>query len=108
MTGVLKVAVPNKGSLSAAASEMLKEAGYAQRNDPRELALHDAANDVEFFFPRPRDIPVYVGSGQLDVGIPGRALLLDSGAPAEEVLPLGFARSTFRYAALVGTASTPA
>ncbi|RKS77805.1 ATP phosphoribosyltransferase [Motilibacter peucedani] len=105
---MLKVAVPNKGSLSAAASEMLKEAGYAQRSDPRELALHDAANDVEFFFLRPRDIAVYVGSGQLDVGITGRDLLLDSGAPAEEVLPLGFARSTFRYAARVGTATSPA
>ena len=104
---MLKVAVPNKGSLSAAASEMLKEAGYAQRNDPRELVLQDAANDVEFFFLRPRDIAVYVGSGQLDIGITGRDLLLDSGAPAEEILPLGFARSTFRYAALVGTATSP-
>jgi ATP phosphoribosyltransferase len=104
---VLKVAVPNKGSLSAAASEMLREAGYAQRNDPRELVLHDEANDVEFFFLRPRDIAVYVGSGQLDVGVTGRDLLLDSGAPAEEILPLGFARSTFRYAARPGTARGP-
>jgi ATP phosphoribosyltransferase len=104
---VLKVAVPNKGSLSAAASEMLREAGYAQRNDPRELVLHDEANDVEFFFLRPRDIAVYVGSGQLDVGVTGRDLLLDSGAPAEEILPLGFARSTFRYAARPGTVRGP-
>jgi ATP phosphoribosyltransferase len=104
---VLKVAVPNKGSLSAAASEMLREAGYAQRSDPRELVLHDDANDVEFFFLRPRDIAVYVGSGQLDVGVTGRDLLLDSGAPAEEILPLGFARSTFRYAARPGTVRGP-
>ncbi|RZS89363.1 ATP phosphoribosyltransferase [Motilibacter rhizosphaerae] len=104
---MLKVAVPNKGSLSAAASDMLREAGYAQRNDPRELVLQDEANDVEFFFLRPRDIAVYVGSGQLDVGVTGRDLLLDSGAPAEEILPLGFARSTFRYAARPGTATGP-
>ncbi|NHC14048.1 ATP phosphoribosyltransferase [Motilibacter deserti] len=104
---MLRVAVPNKGSLSAAAGEMLKEAGYAQRSDPRELVLQDPANDVEFFFLRPRDIAVYVGSGQLDLGITGRDLLLDSGAPAEEVLPLGFGGSTFRYAARPGTAASP-
>nr|WP_269204591.1 ATP phosphoribosyltransferase [Motilibacter deserti] len=103
----MRVAVPNKGSLSAAAGEMLKEAGYAQRSDPRELVLQDPANDVEFFFLRPRDIAVYVGSGQLDLGITGRDLLLDSGAPAEEVLPLGFGGSTFRYAARPGTAASP-
>nr|WP_269205221.1 ATP phosphoribosyltransferase [Motilibacter aurantiacus] len=103
----MRVAVPNKGSLSTAAAEMLKEAGYAQRTDPRELVLQDPANDVEFFFLRPRDIAVYVGSGQLDLGITGRDLLLDSGAPAEELLQLGFGGSTFRYAARPGTASSP-
>jgi ATP phosphoribosyltransferase len=95
---VLRVAVPNKGSLSEPASAMLRESGYRQRNDHRELVLHDAANDTEFFFLRPRDIATYVGSGQLDVGITGRDLLLDSGVPAEEVLQLGFAQSTFRFA----------
>ena len=50
----------------------------------------DPDNDIEFFFLRPRDIAMYVGSGQLDVGITGRDLLLDSGAPADEILPLGF------------------
>ena len=41
----------------------------------------------------------------LDIGITGRDLLLDSGADAEEILPLGFARSTFRFAARPGTAT---
>ncbi len=104
---MLRVAVPNKGSLSEPAVSMLREAGYAQRGDPRELVLRDAENDTEFFFLRPRDIAVYVGSGELEIGITGRDLLLDSGAPAEEVLTLGFARSTFRYAARPGIASSP-
>jgi ATP phosphoribosyltransferase len=103
---VLRIAVPNKGSLSEAASEMLREAGYRQRSDSRELLLHDPDNNTEFFFLRPRDIAVYVGSGRLDVGITGRDLLLDSGAPAEEILTLGFGGSTFRYAAKPGTASS--
>jgi ATP phosphoribosyltransferase len=103
---VLRVAVPNKGSLAEPAADMLRESGYRQRTDPRELLLHDPDNDAEFFFLRPRDIATYVGSGELDVGITGRDLLLDSGAPAEEVLPLGFAQSTFRFAARPGSAAT--
>lgn len=95
---MLRVAVPNKGSLSEAAVGMLKEAGYRQRQDPRDLILQDLENDIEFYFLRPRDIAVYVGSGDLDAGITGRDLLLDSGAPAQEILALGFGESTFRYA----------
>jgi ATP phosphoribosyltransferase len=102
---MLRIAVPNKGSLSEPAAEMLHEAGYRQRKDRRELVLADSGNQVEFFFLRPRDIAVYVGSGRLDIGITGRDLLLDSGADAEEILQLGFAASTFRYATRPGTAN---
>ena len=96
---MLRVAVPNKGTLANAASEMLGEAGYRRRHDPRDLTVLDPTNEVEFFFLRPKDIAVYVGSGQLDLGITGRDLALDSGAPVTERLGLGFAASTFRYAA---------
>lgn len=95
---MLRVAVPNKGSLSEAASEMLSEAGYRQRRDHRELVLVDADNDIEFFFLRPRDIALYVGGGTLDVGITGRDLLLDAEVEAAELMSLGFAGSTFRFA----------
>lgn len=99
---MLRVAVPNKGALSEAAVTMLKEAGYRQRRDSRELVLVDPEHNIEFFYLRPRDIAVYVGGGTLDVGITGRDLLLDSGANAEEDLALDFARSTFRFAGPVG------
>ncbi|WP_031517611.1 ATP phosphoribosyltransferase [Streptomyces sp. NRRL F-5123] len=102
---MLRIAVPNKGSLSGPAAAMLHEAGYRQRKESKELVLFDSANDVEFFYLRPRDIAIYVASGRLDIGITGRDLLLDSGASAEEILQLGFARSTFRYAARPGTAA---
>ena len=105
---MLRVAVPNKGSLSEAAVDMLREAGYRQRRDSRELVLPDPDNGVEFFFLRPRDIAVYVGGGTLDAGITGRDLLLDSGADAVELVGLGFGGSTFRFAARPGTASTVA
>ena len=100
--GMLRVALPSKGTLAAPASEMLVEAGYRQRHDAKDLAVIDSANDVEFFFLRPRDISVYVGSGELDLGITGRDLVLDSEAPVTERLALGFGGSTFRYAAPVG------
>jgi ATP phosphoribosyltransferase len=100
---LLRIAIPNKGSLSASASEILREAGYRQRTDSKELTLLDLDNGVEFFYLRPRDIALYVGEGTLDVGITGRDLLLDSGAKAQEVLPLGFGRSRFRFAARPGT-----
>jgi ATP phosphoribosyltransferase len=99
---MLRVAVPNKGSLSESASEMLSEAGYRQRRDSRELVMVDPENDIEFFFLRPRDIAVYVGSGTLDVGITGRDLLLDAQVEADELLALGFAGSTFRFAGPAG------
>src|SRR5689334_25126474 len=100
---LLRIAIPNKGSLSASASEILREAGYRQRTDSKELTLLDTENGVEFFYLRPRDIALYVGEGTLDIGITGRHLLLDSGAKAEESLRLGFGRSTFRFAARPGT-----
>ncbi|NEE02101.1 ATP phosphoribosyltransferase [Phytoactinopolyspora halotolerans] len=104
MNNVLRIAVPNKGALSGPASAMLREAGYRQRSDGgRDLVLRDPDNNVEFFFLRPRDIAVYVGSGTLDVGITGRDLLLDSAAPAKEVLALDFGHSTFRFAARPGS-----
>ncbi len=99
---LLRVAVPNKGSLSQAASEILRESGYRQRDDARQLTLTDAENGVEFFYLRPRDIALYVGEGTLDVGITGRDLLRDSGAHASEVLGLGFGRSRFRFAGPAG------
>ncbi|MFC6012154.1 ATP phosphoribosyltransferase [Nocardia lasii] len=99
---MLRVAVPNKGSLSEAAVSILSEAGYRKRTDSRDLTVLDLANQVEFFFLRPKDIAIYVGSGELDLGITGRDLALDSGSPVSERLSLGFGRSSFRYAAPAG------
>ena len=101
-TDLLRIAVPSKGALALGAAEILRESGYRQRLDSKELTLLDADNGVEFFYLRPRDIALYVGEGTLDVGVTGRDLLLDSGAKAEEVMALGFGRSTFRFAGPTG------
>jgi ATP phosphoribosyltransferase len=103
---MLRVAVPNKGSLSESATDILTEAGYRQRRTTKDLALIDADNDVEFYYLRPSDIAVYVGSGTLDVGISGRDLVLDSHAEADVILELGFGASTFRFAGPPGIADS--
>ena len=99
---MLRIAVPNKGTLSETAAAMLAEAGYHGRRDPKELIVADPRNGVEFFYLRPRDIATYVGSGALDVGITGRDLLLDSHSEAVEIEALDFGASTFRFAGPVG------
>lgn len=102
----LRVAIPNKGSLSADALQLLADAGYRVHRSNRELRVTDTDNDITFFFQRPKDIATYVGTGTLDVGITGRDLLINSGAPAEAILDLGFAKSQFRFAAPPGGIST--
>ena len=99
---MLRIAIPNKGSLAESSIAILKEAGYRQRSDARDLVLIDPDNSVEFYYLRPRDIAIYVGSGELEAGITGRDLLIDSAAPAEEILSLDFGSSTFRFAEPVG------
>ncbi len=105
---MLKVAIPNKGSLSESAIAMLREAGYRQRNDSRDLVLLDQENQIEFYYLRPRDIALYVASGELEVGITGRDLLIDSSARSVEALSLDFGKSTFRFAAPAGHSMTEA
>jgi ATP phosphoribosyltransferase len=105
---MLRIAVPNKGSLAEESLIILKEAGYRQRTDSRDLVLVDPANGVEFYYLRPRDIAIYVGSGELEAGITGRDLLIDSAASAREIVSLNFAGSTFRFAGPVAAKySTP-
>jgi ATP phosphoribosyltransferase len=100
---MLRVALPNKGSLAEDSIKILTEAGYKQRSDARDLVTLDTVNQIEFYYLRPRDIAIYVASGELNIGITGRDLLLDSGVKAEEILPLGFGKSTFRFGVPVST-----
>ena len=96
---MLRIAVPNKGSLADTSADLLAEAGYVGRRDPKDLHVIDPVGGVEFFYLRPKDIATYVGSGALDVGITGRDLLKDARMPgAREIEQLGFGSSTFRFA----------
>ncbi len=96
---MLRVAVPNKGTLAEPAATMMREAGYRQRSDARDLSMQDDDNDIEFFYLRPKDIATYVGSGDLQLGVTGADLMEESGSQVQTVLELGFGQSKFRYAA---------
>lgn len=104
---MLKIAIPNKGSLSEEARALISEAGYNCKRYSRELKVTDVANQVEFIFLRPRDIAVYVQSGIIDLGITGRDLAMDSESEVDELLPLGFGRSSFCYAVPEESLLTP-
>ena len=99
MENLLKLAIPNKGALSEGAVKLLGEAGYRCFRSGRELIVADNANGIDFVFLRPRDIALYVGRGIIDLGITGRDLAADSGAGVAELLPLGFGKSRFCFAA---------
>lgn len=103
---MLQLAVPNKGSLSESAIKLLSDAGYKCTRSGRELIVADRENGIDFIFLRPRDIAIYVGKGVLDLGITGRDLMVDSAADVQELLPLGFGRSKFCYAAPVNSGIT--
>lgn len=94
----MRIAVPNKGMLSEPSWNLLREAGYKLRANSRQLVVIDEENDLELFYLRPADIAVYVGAGNVDVGITGRDMLLNSGTEAIEHMELGFGGSTFRFA----------
>jgi ATP phosphoribosyltransferase len=97
---MLRVALPNKGTLADPAATMMREAGYRQRSDQRDLSIADEENNIEFFYLRPKDIATYVGSGDLQLGVTGADLKEESGSQVQSLLELGFGASKFRYAAL--------
>lgn len=99
MENTLKLAIPNKGALSEGAVRLLGESGYRCSRGGRELIVSDCDNGIDFVFLRPRDIALYVGRGIIDIGITGRDLAADSGAEVAELLPLGFGKSRFCFAA---------
>lgn len=104
---MLKIAIPNKGSLSEEAVRLIREAGYNCRRYSRELIVFDSNNQVEFVFLRPRDIAIYVNHGILDMGVTGRDLAKDSGADVVELLSLGFGGASFCYAVPAESDLTP-
>lgn len=105
---MLRIAVPNKGSLHDPATQLLSAAGYRVHREHKALFATDAKNGVQFVFLRPTDIARNVGEGVLDVGITGQDLLAAVGTADKtvELLELGFGISKFCIAAPRGVATS--
>lgn len=88
---VLRMAVPNKGRLNERAVELLVKSGLDLGEDwGRRLYVKVKNKDIEVIFVRAQDIPTFVHSGSVDIGITGQDQIANADVDVEEVLPLEF------------------
>ena len=90
---MIKVALPNKGLLFEPALQLLNACGYRARKPYKTLTCLDPQNNIEFYFLRPSDIPMYVGEGIIELGITGLDLNEEKGGLAQPLLELDFGQS---------------
>ena len=88
---VLRMAVPNKGRLNERAVELLVKSGLDLGEEwGRKLYVKVKNKDIEIIFVRAQDIPSFVDSGAIDIGITGQDQIADAEADVEEILLLNF------------------
>lgn len=90
---MIKVALPNKGILFDPTIELLQACGYRVSKSGSSLSSMDSENQVEFYFIRPGDIPVYVSSGLLDAGITGKDFVAEKRLNPALLLDLNYGHS---------------
>ncbi|MFA6803282.1 MAG: ATP phosphoribosyltransferase [Candidatus Methanomethylophilaceae archaeon] len=87
----VKMAVPNKGRLYERTVELLLKSGLDLGEDwGRKLYVKAVNQDIEIVFVRAQDIPEFVNSGSVDLGITGLDQVADSGYEMENLLNLDF------------------
>jgi ATP phosphoribosyltransferase len=90
MSGVLRVALPNKGRLAEPAVALMQSAGLEFELSTRRLSAPVANADVELLFVRTEDVAEYVADGLVELGITGADLMAEHGGALVSLLPLGF------------------
>jgi ATP phosphoribosyltransferase len=90
---MIKVALPNKGALFEPTMEILSACGYKVSKSNRSLSSLDSDNQVEFYFLRGGDIPLYVANGILDAGITGKDFVAEKGVSPTCLIDLNFGAS---------------
>jgi ATP phosphoribosyltransferase len=96
---MIKVALPNKGQLFEPTLEMFLACGYRVNKTLRDLSTLDHENEVEFFFLRPGDIPLYVANGILDAGVTGQDFVAEKGLCPTCLYELNYGHSRLCIAA---------
>ncbi len=97
---MIKVALPNKGQLLEPTLELMASCGYRVARNPRGLSTLDPENNIEFYFLRPSDIPLFVSNGVLSAGITGKDLAAESGHTPTQLLDLNYGASKLRVAVM--------
>ncbi|MDQ3003352.1 MAG: ATP phosphoribosyltransferase, partial [Fibrobacterota bacterium] len=90
---MIKVALPNKGQLFEPTMDILAACGYKVSKSLRSLSTMDSDNQVEFYFLRPGDIPLYIANGILDAGITGKDFVAEKGVAPTCLLDLSYGAS---------------
>jgi ATP phosphoribosyltransferase len=90
---MIKVALPNKGALFEPTIELMGACGYRVGRVGSGLSSVDADNDVEFYFLRPGDIPIYIDSGILDAGITGKDFVAEKDLRPSLLVELNYGQS---------------
>lgn len=87
----LKFGVPNKGRLNERTVELLTKAGIDLGEDVgRRLYIKARNQDIEVLFVRAQDIPEFVATGAIDIGITGQDQVAESGYKLVQALELKF------------------
>jgi ATP phosphoribosyltransferase len=103
---MMKIALPNKGQLFEHTIQIISACGYRVSKSLRSLSAIDHDNDVEFYFLRPGDIPIYVANGILDAGITGKDFVAEKGLDAVCLYDLNYGHSRLCAAAPADQALT--
>ena len=96
---MLKIAIPNKGRLFDKTINILSSAGFDFEISQRQLFSKIENFNMEILFVRTDDIPTYIDSGIVDLGITGEDLVAEEGVNIENLLPLNFGKASIVVAA---------
>lgn len=86
----LKLAIQKQGRLTAESIKFLGAAGLEFDSYQKRLFSKCWNFPLEIIFVRDDDIPNYVQTGTVDLGIVGKNLIYEKRAKVNELLPLGF------------------
>jgi ATP phosphoribosyltransferase len=86
------IAVPNKGRLCDETLQLLRRTGLRVTAPDSRLFESFDGGKVNVLFVRAQDIPGYVASGSVDLGVTGRDLVEELGVEVESMLDLGYGR----------------
>lgn len=85
----LRLAIPSKGRLADAVTDLLADAGLRFRRTDRSLFARVRDMPLEVTFLRVGDIPTLCAEGAVDLGITGSDVVEEAGVQLQQRMPLG-------------------